>query len=314
MEICNRITAAICCMAVALTTTAKPLDTDSVATSERNVREIITSATGAVVLNAAITEALKAGIHEMRPNRNDNHSFPSRHTSWIFTASTLLSNELYRYSPWYSLGAQAVATAVGLQRVASKNHYGSDVVAGATIGIASTELSYFITGKIFGNRKFTPVSANNDFRASVEMATEAVYYMRKDMCTGVGSTIRLKLPMSENWGAAVALRGSAAPVKSLGQSVAPLGALAFTVGATGHFQLPTKSLAINTTVDIGAARLFHTTGWKHSGFGFEGDADAALSWRLTQAFAFNVNAGYRLITMSKATSAITLGVSSVAIF
>ena len=81
----------------------------------RRLPHTVVAAGGAVVINAAVTEGFKHGVHELRPDRTENNSFPSRHTSWAFTASTVLSNELYRYSPWWSLGAQALSSAVGIR-------------------------------------------------------------------------------------------------------------------------------------------------------------------------------------------------------
>ena len=116
----------------------------------RRVPRTIVAAGGSVVINAAFTEVMKHTIKEVRPDRSANNSFPSRHTSWAYTASTVLSNELYRYSPWWSMGAHAVASAVGTQRILAKRHWASDVISGAATGIISTELAYFISRKIYG--------------------------------------------------------------------------------------------------------------------------------------------------------------------
>lgn len=111
---------------------------------------VITRVAGSLALNAAITEAFKGTVHKLRPQSVYEHnSFPSRHTSWAFTASTILSNEFGARCPWISVAAQSAATALGVTRVSSLRHYGSDVAAGAAIGILSTEAAYAITGLIF---------------------------------------------------------------------------------------------------------------------------------------------------------------------
>lgn len=110
----------------------------------------VTRIAASAAVNGAVTEALKSGIHKQRPASGlENNSFPSRHTSWAFTASTVLSNELGDRCPWVSVGAQAAATALGVTRVTALRHYGTDVAAGAAVGVLSTEAAYALTGLIF---------------------------------------------------------------------------------------------------------------------------------------------------------------------
>lgn len=292
---------------------AASLEPDSATVARRSTGQIITSTAGAIAINAALTEIAKNSVNEMRPNRDDNHSFPSRHTSWAFAASTVLSNELYRYSPWWSLGAHSISSAIGMQRIISKNHYASDVIAGAAMGIFSAELSNWISGRIFGRHCSLP-PADNSFRPSLAMTSEAVYNLRSDMCTGFGMALRFQLPLAEKWGAVATLRGSAIPVKNNGTYACPLNVAGITTGAVAHFRTPLKPLAIQTSVQAGAIYLPAAKAWKHRRCGFEGDIDAALSWRLTDSFACRATVGYRLMTLPRAASAITVGVSSVAIF
>lgn len=294
-------------------THAASLEPDSATVARRSNGQIITSTAGAIVINAALTEIVKNSVNEMRPNRDDNHSFPSRHTSWAFAASTVLSNELYRYSPWWSLGAHSISSAIGMQRIISKNHYASDVIAGAAMGIFSAELSNWISGRIFGRYCSLP-SADNSFRPSLAMTSEAVYNLRSDMCTGFGMALRFQLPLAEKWGAVATLRGSAIPVKNNGTYACPLNVAGITTGAVVHFRTTLKPLAIQTSVQAGAIYLPAAKAWKHRRCGFEGDIDAALSWRLTDRFACRATVGYRLMTLPRAASAITVGVSSVTVF
>jgi len=186
---------------------------DSIAEPKRKGTEIVSSAATSIAVNAALTELLKGTVHEVRPDRSGNNSFPSRHTSWAFTASSVISRELYRYSPWWSVGAQTLASAVGLQRVRSHRHYGSDVVAGAVLGIFSTEVSYRLMNRIFHTEKQV-LSCNNDFRPGIAVASEAVYTLSGAVRTGFGIVVRGQLPVSEQWGAVVSLRTSSAPVKA----------------------------------------------------------------------------------------------------
>lgn len=85
-----------------------------------------------------VTEALKVSIHEMRPNGQDQRSFPSRHASVAFSAAQFMQMR----GGWaYGIPAYIVAAAVGADRVHLHEHYAKDVVAGAAIGIAAS--AYF---------------------------------------------------------------------------------------------------------------------------------------------------------------------------
>lgn len=86
-----------------------------------------------LVAAAAVTEGLKAVVHEERPNGGE-HSFPSGHASISFSAATYLQ---LRYGSWYGIPAFLAAAFVGYSRVESDEHWTKDVLGGAAIGIAS---------------------------------------------------------------------------------------------------------------------------------------------------------------------------------
>ncbi len=85
--------------------------------------------------------SLKNWTDSDRPN-GDPRSFPSGHTSVAFALAQFMHKEFGEISPWYSIGAYSCATTVGLMRIAKNAHWLSDVVAGAGIGMLSTELIY----------------------------------------------------------------------------------------------------------------------------------------------------------------------------
>lgn len=102
---------------------------------------------------ATFVNATKYSVKEMRPDNSTRNSFPSGHTATAFTAATILHKEYgLTRSPWFSVGGYAVATGTGIMRVLNNRHWISDVVAGAGIGIMSTELGYFIGDVIYGNK------------------------------------------------------------------------------------------------------------------------------------------------------------------
>ena len=163
-------------------------------------------------LNVGMTELLKNTIHEMRPDRSGNNSFPSRHTSWAYSISSIASNELYSYSPWWVLGFHVVSAGVGLQRTWTSRHYPSDVLAGAAIGIGSAALGSWI-GEFFYSGRFRsiwPCGVAAEFKASLDVATEALFpftaihsfdgiaYRTGD--SGFGASMNLTLPVSARLG------------------------------------------------------------------------------------------------------------------
>ena len=82
---------------------------------------------------AAVTEGLKAVVHERRPDGGDQ-SFPSGHTSLSFAAASYLQ---IRYGWRYGIPASLAAAFVGYSRVEADEHWTKDVLAGAAIGIVS---------------------------------------------------------------------------------------------------------------------------------------------------------------------------------
>ena len=83
----------------------------------------------------------------LRPGRDatstDSYSLPSQHTAMAFVAATFLDHELGYISPWISVGGYAVATWVGIARVANNDHWTSDVLMGAAVGILMTNATYW---------------------------------------------------------------------------------------------------------------------------------------------------------------------------
>lgn len=81
-----------------------------------------------------VTEALKEGFPERRPDGSDRRSFPSGHTSVSFAAAASLHN---RYGWEVGLPAHITAAFVGFARVKARKHHWYDVIAGAAVGEVS---------------------------------------------------------------------------------------------------------------------------------------------------------------------------------
>lgn len=95
------------------------------------------------LLMVAIVTPMKHIINEKRPDGGD-YSFPSGHTAQAFVAATFLHKEYGHKSIWYSVAGYSMASAVGMCRMVSNRHWASDVLAGAGIGILSTNLVYLM--------------------------------------------------------------------------------------------------------------------------------------------------------------------------
>lgn len=88
-------------------------------------------------VSAQLTTFLKNTVQRRRPNSENNLSFPSGHASFSFSGASYLH---HRYGLGWGLPMYAVATAISIQRVNVKDHYWSDVIAGAALGFATGAL------------------------------------------------------------------------------------------------------------------------------------------------------------------------------
>jgi membrane-associated phospholipid phosphatase len=83
----------------------------------------------------------------LRPGRTssstDSYSLPSQHTAMAFVAAAFLDHELGYISPWISVGGYAAASWVGIARIANNDHWTSDVLVGAGVGILMTNATYW---------------------------------------------------------------------------------------------------------------------------------------------------------------------------
>jgi membrane-associated phospholipid phosphatase len=87
----------------------------------------------AYAVTMAVVFILKPTVDRTRPN-GGHYSFPSGHSASAFAGAAFLER---RYGWKVGVPAAIAATFVGYSRVESKNHYTSDVVAGAAIAIAA---------------------------------------------------------------------------------------------------------------------------------------------------------------------------------
>ena len=100
-----------------------------------------------IFLNISVT-SLKKMTRLPRPDGSAKSSFPSGHTAEAFASAEFMRREYKDVSPWYGAAGYAMAAATGYLRMYNNKHWFGDVVAGAGVGILSTELAYWIYPKI----------------------------------------------------------------------------------------------------------------------------------------------------------------------
>lgn len=109
-----------------------------------------------------LVNGIKHGAGVQRPDGSSRNSFPSGHTAMAFTNATVLHKEYGTYRhPLYSVGGYTAATVTALGRGLNNRHWITDVLAGAGIGIASTELGYLLADQLFKNRGMNAPLRNN---------------------------------------------------------------------------------------------------------------------------------------------------------
>jgi len=108
---------------------------------------------------AGSTRFLKTTTHEQRPDGSNYLSFPSGHTATAFAAAEFMRMEYKDVSPWYGFAGYAAAATTGALRMYNNRHWFSDVVAGAGIGILSTQAAYVLYPHV--NRLLHPHAARN---------------------------------------------------------------------------------------------------------------------------------------------------------
>ncbi|KAA0990534.1 phosphatase PAP2 family protein [Dyadobacter aurulentus] len=89
-----------------------------------------------------VTQGIKRISKYPRPNGEDNHSFPSGHTTTAFANAEILHQEYGERSVFYSIGGYGTASAVGAMRILNNKHWLADVLMGAGIGIGATKVFY----------------------------------------------------------------------------------------------------------------------------------------------------------------------------
>lgn len=120
------------------------------AANDTRARQIALGGTQAFFMASFTTLVLKHAFHRHRPNKNtpanprlwdgpfkgfDNTSFPSGHTAAAFAVASFIQ-QIYKDKIWVGLLSYGIATGVGLSRIYENEHWPSDVLIGAAVGLA----------------------------------------------------------------------------------------------------------------------------------------------------------------------------------
>ncbi|WP_333852471.1 phosphatase PAP2 family protein [Epilithonimonas sp.] len=101
-----------------------------------------------VLLASAIVMPTKHLVKEERPDQSNRLSFPSGHTAFAFASAQFMYREYKDTNFWLGVSGYSLAVFTGVYRMLNDKHWFSDVVAGAGIGILSTEAAYWLYPKI----------------------------------------------------------------------------------------------------------------------------------------------------------------------
>jgi membrane-associated phospholipid phosphatase len=115
---------------------------------------------GGLVINDLLTNQLKITFQRHRPSSGDafnsfdwrngprlHKSFPSAHTSNIFTTATTFAI-VFHDKKWVPPLAYGIAGLVGISRIYRNAHWASDVIAGALVGYFSAKCSELFFRKL----------------------------------------------------------------------------------------------------------------------------------------------------------------------
>lgn len=122
----------------------------------KELREVSYEMAAGLAITAIVTQGVKITINRQRPyyrhtgiypsEPDASPSFPSGHTSLVFSTATSLALNTRK---WYvTVPVYAWATSVAYSRLYLGQHYPSDVLAGAVIGAAGAYVAHWLNKKL----------------------------------------------------------------------------------------------------------------------------------------------------------------------
>lgn len=127
-----------------------------------------------MAIMGTLVNSIKHTTKVKRPDGTSYNSFPSGHTATAFMNATFLHKEYGTVNPLYSIAGYGSSSYVGVSRSLNNRHWISDILAGAAIGIISTELTYVIVDHFYKNKG----DYFSDFRVQEEIDKPSYFAAR----------------------------------------------------------------------------------------------------------------------------------------
>lgn len=115
---------------------------------QHNFKEHLILDAGSILATGALGFGMRKISEHIDAYKSKNTQFPSGHTANVFRGAEIVHQELKFSHPLLSYAGYVVAMGVGLVRIYDKNHFLSEVLAGAGLGILSTKLTYWVFDKV----------------------------------------------------------------------------------------------------------------------------------------------------------------------
>ena len=108
---------------------------------------------GSIIITGGAGFVMRKISGNMEVYNQNNTRFPSGHTANAFRGAEIVYQELKVSHPLLSYSGYLVATAVGLLRIYNKEHFLTEVIAGAGLGMLSTKFTYLVFDKVKAHKK-----------------------------------------------------------------------------------------------------------------------------------------------------------------
>lgn len=102
---------------------------------------------GSIIVTGGIGYVMRKISGNIATYNTQGTEFPSGHTANVFRGAEIVHQELKGSNELLSYSGYLVATSVGILRIYNKQHFLTEVLAGAGLGILSTKLTYWIFDK-----------------------------------------------------------------------------------------------------------------------------------------------------------------------
>lgn len=288
--------------------------------------EMLTADFISAAIMAGVTNGLKYSVKRERPDGSRRNSFPSGHTATAFMAATMIYKEYGELSPWIGIGAYTSSTLVAMGRMMNDRHWLSDVLAGAGIGIMSTELGYFLSDLIFKKKSIQEVwGASTDYKTIPSYIEYTVGYsclfprrftlneIGVRAYEGLSTSISGAYYLKSGWGISVQANILSA---NLTKEQGTVGSMSF-CGGPGYMKVLLPRLFWESKLQLGYVDMIYQNEALHHGFAIQ--AGTSLLGQLTPTMGLRLFTDYMYTTLpffdtGKKLNNLNMGLSVSALF